>query len=845
MSAGCSRQHYRKKADREVYSILHQGTNDPRWNINDFHINPDPTSRMFNPFNPDGEPMPHDDPAAHRHMHRPGGMKGSRNWYEHGCTHHVENPRWRQFLLVNERGEIPLSKETAVELARLHAHEYQDQLEALYLSAMTVSQRQFRYDVQFFSGGRFRYSDGTRSDPTLSHAGNHPGIITAQRRFASGGEWVVGLANTVTWTLTGQSSWRANSLLNVGITQPLLRAANRKVELETLTQAERHFLRDVRNMALFQKGHYARIVTGTAPTVQGVTFGGGGGFYRLLQNQIEIQNQRQNVISLEGSLSRFSEMFTAGLLSNVAQVEQTRQSLLNSQRRLLDLINSNQNQIETYIRSLGLPPDLNVAISDPLLEQFQLTSPTLTTLTEDVGRITAELRQRELPMPDNLREETGNIIRRAQGEIVVLQHDLEMLQRSMPERIAGLQRLEAVLTQRIADGAILHSHAYDIEEFEKRVDILRTRDVPRTRSRLQATFTLLDLIANTEEEALREMIQSRSFDAPVQDALQSLGLSESAGIRQQDEYRDWVRRIYSVFQNELVSLSLMQTRTRLDAMTLVPVSVTPEEAFQVAEENRLDWMNQRSALVDAWRRIDIAADGLRGVLDLGVNGRLGSIDGRGGNVRVGSDHEIDVTLTWSTPLTRYTQMMEYRESQILYQRARRTYYRYVDSVQADLRRILREVETHQVNFEINRYAVLVGALRADIMQLQMEAPPQPGRGIDTTLSDQLIRALDDLMRSQNDLLNTWVSFQTDRMLLDFQMGTMELDDRGHWIDRGTMASATPAATPATRPVAPVAVPELSPQPIPVPILSIPPSNGESSNAVPVLEVPRISRRYVE
>ena len=727
-------------------------------------------------------------------------------------------------------------------------------LETLYLAAMDVSRQRFAYDVQFFGGGSLSYRDATNGDPRLTHSipntNNRPGI-RAERTLATGGQWVVGVANTITWTLTGQGSWSADSLLNVGITQPLLREASRKFVLEDLTQAERTFLVALRSVVLFQQGHYARIVTGAFARNSGASTAGGG-FYQLLESQIQIQNQRQNVISLEGNLSRFNEMFIAGQVNDYAQVAQMRQTLLTSQRQLLTQMNRFQTDTESYINSLGLPPDLNITISDPLLEQFQLTSPTLTNLTEDVGKLLAELRQREQLPPDNLREEARSIIRRAQGEIAVLREDIDMLQRSMPERIAGLKSLEAVLAERIANGARIHSHVYDVEEFENRVIRLLTQDIPRTLNRLQSVFTLLDLIANTEEQALREMIRNHSFDASVQGALESLRLSvpptdDDADTSPQpprppqgDEYRNWVRRVFSVFQNELISLSLLQTRTRLDAMTLVPVSVTPEEAFQVASENRLDWMNERSLLVDAWRQLDITADSLKGVLDLDVRGRLGSIDGRGGNVNVGSNHAIDVALTWGSPLTRYNQMMNYRRSQINYQRARRTYYTYVDTVHSDLRNVLRNVQMSQINFEINRNAVLVGAIRADIMQLRMEAPPRRGGGIDTSLSEQLISALDGLMRSQNELLSTWVAFQTQRMLLDYHMGTMELDDRGRWIDPGVMGAAT--ASP------PVLAPRLIQIPVPViapPALAPPVAAAPVAVVPPINEVPRLNRRYIE
>ena len=850
-NAGCSRQHYRHKADQEIYSVLRQGNNDPRWRVDDYRITPDATSRMYNPFNPDGEPMPTDDPASHRKMHNVGGMKGSHGWYEHGRTQHVENPRWRQYLLVNEKGEIPLDKERALELSIVHSPDYQAARERLYLAAMAVSEQRFRYDVQYFgnsSNGSPRGSLNYDIDTLENSAG-----FGINRRFATGGTLLVDLANSITWSLTGEGSWNAGTTLNAVITQPLLRNASRKVELENLTQAERNFLAALRQMVFYQQGHYTRIVTGTVPQNTGAS--GSGGFYQLLSEQIQIQNQRQQIIGLEDNLNRFDELFEAGQSERI-NIEETRQRLLQAQSNLLGRVNSYQNNIEAYIRSLGLPPDLQVTIDDPLLEQFQLISPTLTLLMENVGGSLAIMREREQPLPENFREQIKDVIRRAEGEIAVLHQDLEMLQRGMPERIANLQKLETVLAERIAGGERIAPDIYDSEIFINRINTLRNDEIPRTLSRLQASFTLLHLIADTDEETLREMIRNRSFEAPVQEALMLLNLSDSADahlteqqrefarvaeelkqlqeelgveptpepdaqsviteVRRRDNYRDWVRRAFSVFQNELVTLSLMQTRTRLDTMTLVPVSVTPEEAFQIASENRLDWMNRRAALVDAWREIDIMADALKGVLNLRVAGNLGTTD-RYGVQFSKNNSDLTVGLTWASPLTRHAEMMNYRSSQIAYQRARRDYYTYVDTVQAELRNTLRDVQMSQINFEINRNAVLIGTIRVDVMQLRMERPPTRA-GIDTNISRQLIDALDDLTRSQNDLLNTWVTFQTRRMVLDCYMGTMQLDERGRWIEPDVMSSTAGGMREQA------------------PFLSIP---------VPIIETPRLNRRYVE
>jgi hypothetical protein len=570
-------------------------------------------------------------------------------------------------------------------------------------------------------------------------------------------------------------------------------------------------------------------------------------------------------------------MFDANQVTDRTQIEETRQNLLSSQSTLLGQINTYQGNIEQYIRFLGLPPDERISISDPLLEQFQLTSPELTVLMEDVADLLAMIRKRDIPLSDDFRDRTRNVVRRAGGEMIVLSQDLDILQRSMPERTRSLRDLEAALAERLEGGERIDPSIYNTATFEERITLLRTRDIPLNLDRLQAAFTLLDLFVNTEERALREMIQNHSlsnpmFEQAVLDALQTLDINvtaetpdsdplrpqqEAGGIAEQphtaeqlpplgpqtpeqalreeqriearriiaelryrDEYRDWIRDIFSAFQNELVTLSLMQTRTRLDSMTLVPVSITAEEAFRAASEHSLDWMNRKSRFVDTWRQIDRTADALRGVLNLHVDGTTGTIDRRG--VHFGRDNsEVQVRLRWDTPLNRFDEMMNYRRSHIAYQNARRDYYLYVDSVQADLRNTIRNLQMSRINFEINRNAVLVGTVRVDVMQLRMARPPARGGRIDTDTSRQLISALDGLLSSQNNLLGTWVSHQTQRMLLDFGMGTMALDDRGRWIDPGELRSAVAAM--------PTPAPEV--RPLPLPLARI--------------EAPRLNRRYVE
>jgi hypothetical protein len=262
-----------------------------------------------------------------------------------------------------------------------------------------------------------------------------------------------------------------------------------------------------------------------------------------------------------------------------------------------------------------------------------------------------------------------------------------------------------------------------------------------------------------------------------------------ANLNQKDPYRDWVRNVLAAFQNEILSLTLAQTRVRLDSITLDQTEIQAEEAFKTAAENRLDWMNARMKLEDAYRKISIAANQLQGDMNVKVNGELGTVDKRG--VRFDQDNsKLTVGLEWDSPLTRHNEMMTYRQRQIEYQAARRDYYLYVDSVQAEIRRILRTLKNNQIDFEIKRTAILSAAMQVDLMQLKLSRPPNRGSKLDTNTSRDLIDGLNNLTNRQNEFLTTWIACQTQRMLLDLNRGTMQLDENGRWLDEAESIDKT-------------------------------------------------------
>lgn len=61
---GCSRHHFRERADKDVEGIITQKNIYPDWQVKNWHVYPDSRARFADRSNPDRPPYPPDDPAA-------------------------------------------------------------------------------------------------------------------------------------------------------------------------------------------------------------------------------------------------------------------------------------------------------------------------------------------------------------------------------------------------------------------------------------------------------------------------------------------------------------------------------------------------------------------------------------------------------------------------------------------------------------------------------------------------------------------------------------------------------------------------------------------------------------
>jgi hypothetical protein len=833
VSTGCTRRFYRIQADDEAYMLMDTVASHPRWTLDRINVYADPRSRMFDPFSQDRPPMPPDDPTAHRLMYYVDGMRGWRGWDRNGDIPEwaLQGPNWGASLPQDEEGNVVLDLVGAVEVARLNSRELQSNFEELYLSALDVSFERFRFDSQFFGGNStFFTADGrVRGGGMASSQLRTDSGLEMQRMFAPGGELIVGFANSFVWQFAGTNNYRTNSLLNLSFVQPLLRGGGRARVLETLTISERALLANVRQMARFERGFYLQVATGgdagPGPQRRGGLFGGaglsgftgvgGGGFGRvggfgnfgggggtgaaqaggymgLLQQAQEIENLAANVVALRDSLAQLEAQYDAGRIDRF-QVDQNRAALYSRESQLLNQRAAYESQVDAFLVELGLPPDLPLKVVDPMLDRFHLIDPAMTEFRDTLADLLDAWRS--TPVDDVARQADAWLadVRAARSDTLahvdVVREDLTRFEENRAERVSNLRDLGTR-----PDLAAAESEAFSVQAFEERA-VGFYNDFDALLKHLDASLAALDSIEQVRPEnpeALRRVLVST--------------MTELSG--------------------QLLELSLIQARVRLESIVLVPVDLEAADALEIARNNRLDWMNARSSLVDTWRLIQFNANNLMSDLDVVFNGDIGTTADNPFGFR-DSNGRLEVGLEWDAPLTRVAERNNYRQSLIEYAQARRNYVRYVDEVNQGLRATLRTVRLNQMNVELRRAAVLVAISQVELARLRLSEPPKPDAQprLSSTTARDLVDALAGLNGDQDAFLSVWVNYEVLRQSLDFNLGTMVLDDRGVWVDPGPIRLSAPLEDSEPREMIPPGAPSdpnwLVPEQLPPPEAFLP------------------------
>ena len=825
--SGCHRSYYRRQADVEVSRLVAEKTLDPRWNSIKGDIEIDSRSRMYDPFSKDHPPIPTDDPASHQLMRRVDEKPGYPHWHANGDISEVENPLWKSYLPINERGEVQLSLDRAYQLALLHSPDLQLQYETLYESALDVSIERFGFDSQLFAGFNSFFTTQGRLAPggsqsNLSFAlGDNSQGIQLQRMGITGANFAVGLANTILFNFAGNNTQSANTILDFSLVQPLLQNAGRSRILEALTQAERTLLANVRQLERFKRGFYLQIAIGrnpgAGPNLAGnflaTPASGGinaGGFLGLLEQQQQIRNQEFNIRQLETVLRQFEEYNKSGLLDAV-QLKLFQSSFYLQQRTLLDAKTSYQTSLDEFKSLLGLPPDLEVVIEDDFLDRFNLISDEINDRLIAIG----DLRQRAgdqlsdldgvvkacqkpgFQWPANFKQQLAKLISEIEAakeiintirteDFAQLNQDFERLEQKRKGRTEYLQKL----TDDVAKGRIPSSISSDLFKPETMSDPAKLRELLSKKAakvgedgkkedailQQPSILTRLSLL----EESLQETQRLLEGFPQVRETLQGKALHDHIVLN----FQQTIPGQLSELNNISLDLSLLQAQARTSSIEIVNSELAAEHAIRIARCMRRDWMNARASLGDQYRNIGFVADQLEAGIDLVFNGSLSNDGNNPFRIRTETG-ELQAGLQFDAPIVRQSERNAYRTALIDYQQSKRSFYEFEDSVKGDLRELVRNLGRNRVRFELDRRTVQVQIENVEINRLELDRPiTATNTSLGTTTARNLTEAIIGLNNAQNSYLSTWVQYEVLRRNLDFDMGTMQLDSLGQWIDPG-------------------------------------------------------------
>jgi len=301
IAGGCSPEHYKAEADKEVYNII-----DGKWR----------------------------DSFGSKVNYKVSDVPASANDVQ------IENA-------VPSSNVISLAH--AVAMATAHNRSYQTQKEALYLSALSLTDERHKYARQWFGTIDGRYiSDGGEEETSISGGGEENALVGFDRLHLIGDGVLISTGLAIDWIrfLSGDPRTSLRSVLSATVTAPILGAGAGKVAREQLTQAERNVFYDIRAFNRYRKTFVVDIATS---------------YYNVLQLRDVVTNAENNYKRSVESKERLEMESEAGRKSRI-DVDEAEQNVLAAESRVVASQERYEQSLDFFKISLSIPTDANVVL---------------------------------------------------------------------------------------------------------------------------------------------------------------------------------------------------------------------------------------------------------------------------------------------------------------------------------------------------------------------------------------------------------------------------------------------------------------------------------------------------
>ncbi|WP_165244763.1 TolC family protein [Paludisphaera soli] len=209
-----------------------------------------------------------------------------------------------------------------------------------------------------------------------------------------------------------------------------------------------------------------------------------------------------------------------------------------------------------------------------------------------------------------------------------------------------------------------------------------------------------------------------------------------------------------------------------------------QAGVRTAMEYRLDLMNARAQLYDAWRQIRFRANALRGILNVGLTNQVLTPPTTTNPFGFMSQAtQFSLVLNAELPLIRLSERNQFRQAIIDYQRQRRSLQNQEDALKFNLRQDIRQMQIAYFQYEISKQQLTLQARLKDQAFEQIVAPPQATSGQNLAQSanaaaqtQNLLQAQGNLIQQQLSIVQNWQAFELARLTLYRDIGTLPYDE---------------------------------------------------------------------
>ena len=378
---------------------------------------------------------------------------------------------------------------------------------------------------------------------------------------------------------------------------------------------------------------------------------------------------------------------------------------------------------------------------------------------------------------------------RGSGEFIVSE-PLTQAERNLVYAVREFEQYKRDFVVRIASSylSVLQTaqRVVNQEENYKRV-VLSTR-----RSRRMADAGLMpeyqfDQAVQDELNARNNWINARESYANSLDSFRILlGLPPDAEvIPRQDELQGLQKRFADMmstaditdYSGKVPDAEAPVELRDLDNSNAGPNEIELERAVRIALTTRPDLRNYLDRIEDAQRKVLIAEDALRAELTLGGRAAVGEGRSLGqagmdnGDFRpsVGSYSSF---LYLDLPFERTRERNNYRNSLISLEKAVRSFQGFEDGIKQSVRAKLRSLQSNRSSVIIQRQAVTLAERRVKSTDLLLKAGRAEIRDV--------LEAQNALLSAQNSLNSAIVSYRTNELEFQRELGVLAVDVDGRW-----------------------------------------------------------------